>query len=145
MENEEEIFLKELESATKQSGLISRKMAKAIFLGPPESGKSCLILRLINKYPEKYSPSTGLINSAVNVDVEVSSGDDASHHAISIDRQVGEWVETDIDLSLLAQMRKSNTKSTSSSLDLSSTSLKKVIAEKSDQNTSGLTSQMPGV
>ena len=138
---EEEIFLK---SAIKQSGgQISRKMAKAIFLGPPESGKSCLILRLINKYPEKYSPSTGLIKSAVNVDVEVLSGDIASHHAITIDHQVGEWAETDIDLSLLAQMGKANTNPTSSSLNCSTpskttTSLKKVSAEKSDQNTSSL-------
>ena len=119
---EKEIFLKELESAIKQSGLISRKMAKAVFLGPPESGKSCLILRLINKYPEKHSPSTGLINSAINVDVEVLSGDDPSHHAITIDHLVGEWAETNIDLSLLAQMGKANTKPTSSSLNFSAPS-----------------------
>lgn len=105
---EEEQFLKSLESV-KLSDLISRKLVKGIFLGVSESGKSCLFLWLTNKWPEQYSPSTGLCNSAINIEVAIVSGDDPIHHAITThDSQVGEWEETNLDLSLVAHMGKNS-------------------------------------
>ena len=97
--NEEENFIKGVEDAITEDKPVSRKHAHSIFVGPPGSGKSSLMDRLLHRMKKAFSGSTGVSESIVIVDIEVSS---SFHAATVIDPNT--WSEVDYDASLLRQM-----------------------------------------
>ena len=98
--------MKDLEAAITQFGNIVRKLANLVLIGPPNSGKSCLILRLTHKFPKDYSPSTGVCESSVIVDVGMEEEEQSSSlHSLHA-KHVGNWTETDFDVSVVGQMQK---------------------------------------
>ena len=97
--DEEENFVKGVEDAITEDKPVSRKHAHSIFVGPPGSGKSSLMDRLLHRMKKAFSGSTGVSESIVIVDIDVSS---SFHAATVIDPNT--WSEVDYDASLLRQM-----------------------------------------
>ena len=105
-EKQTDEFMKDLEAAIAKFGTIVRKLANLVLIGPPNSGKSCLILRLTHKFPKDYSPSTGVCESSVIVDVGMEEEKQSSSlHSLHA-KHVGNWTETDFDVSVVGQMQK---------------------------------------
>ena len=97
-------FFRGIQEHIKRSGSIDRLLAHLVFVGLPGSGKSTLIARLL-KLPEiekllKASPSTGVMNGIIAVDVV---DDTASMHAANIGNN-GDWNTVEFSISCLRQM-----------------------------------------
>ena len=97
-------FFKQIEKHIKRSGSIDRLLAHLVFVGLPGSGKSTLIARLL-KLPQiekllKASPSTGVMNGIIAVDVV---DDKASMHAANIGKN-DDWNTVEFGISCLRQM-----------------------------------------
>ena len=98
-------FFKEIEKHIKRSGSIDRLLAHLVFVGLPGSGKSTLIARLLKLRPQiekllKASPSTGVMNGIIAVDVV---DDKASMHAANIGNS-DDWNTVEFGISCLRQM-----------------------------------------
>ena len=59
--------------AMKIKGILEHTLAHGVFVGPAGSGKSSLMLRLVGEMPISTSPSTGVANRVVQVEVRKSS------------------------------------------------------------------------
>ena len=80
---------------------ISRKLAHGILVGPTGSGKSSLMDRLLGRPRKKFSPSTGVSEPVVVVDIDIDNP--STFHSVTvIDHNT--WTEVEYDLSLLRQM-----------------------------------------
>ena len=94
-------FIEQVKAVVKKNKAISKKLAHSIFVGPPESGKTTLMDNLLLRPKKLFSPSTGVSDPVVVVDLDT---DDPStfHSARVIDAST--WREVDYDTSLAHQM-----------------------------------------
>ena len=97
----EEEFIKAVEQAIAKSGKISRKLAHSIIIGPPGSGKSSLIDRLLKRLRKKFSKSTGVCNSVIVVDID-EINPSVLCSATGMDSKT--WKEVDYEVSILSQL-----------------------------------------
>ena len=104
-EVDEKEFLEVLQEAINKSGDIKRKLVHSVFLGSPGSGKSSLITRLVRKVPKDFSPSTGVCEPVIIVDVGIEDSS-ATHASVTVLLQAGEWSEAEFEVSVVRQMNK---------------------------------------
>ena len=103
-EVDEKEFLEVVQEAINKSGAIKQKLVHSVFLGSPGSGKSSLITRLVRKELKDFSPSTGVCEPVVIVDV--GTEDSSAKHASVTVLQDGEWSEAEFEVSVVRQMNK---------------------------------------
>ena len=96
---------------------ISRKLAHGMLVGATGSGKSSLMNRLLGRKRKGFSPSTGVAEPVVVVDVDSNP---STFHSITVlegdkgdEVESDEWNEVECDESLVRQMGKGSIKSTS--------------------------------
>ena len=112
----EEDFIADIAKATMNDDKISRKLAHGMFVGPTGSGKSSLMDRLLGRKRKGFSPSTGVAEPVVVVDVDSNP---STFHPVTVlesdEGEVGsdEWNAVECDESLVRQMGKGSIKSTS--------------------------------
>ena len=94
-----------VQEAINKSGVIKRKLVHSVFLGSPGSGKSSLITRLVRKELKDFSPSTGVCEPVVIVDVGIEDSS-ATHASVTVLLQAGEWSEAEFEVSVVRQMNK---------------------------------------
>ena len=104
-EVDEKEFLKVVQEAINKSGDIERKLVHSVFLGSPGSGKSSLITRLVRKVPKDFSPSTGVCEPVIIVDVGIEDSS-ATHASVTVLLKAGEWSEAEFEVSVVRQMNK---------------------------------------
>ena len=110
---ESEKFIEGVKEAIANSGTINRKHAHSMFVGPPESGKSSLMHRLlgIGRKHTLYSPSTGVCNPVVIVDISIDNP--STFHPVTVIDAT--WKEVKYDESLVRQMNIASLNTSSSS------------------------------
>ena len=101
IEAESKEFIKAVEQAIAKSGKISRKLAHSIIIGPPGSGKSSLIDRLLKRLRKKFSKSTGVCNSVIVVDID-EINPSVFYSATGMDSET--WKEVDYEVSIVNQL-----------------------------------------
>ena len=112
----EEDFIADIAKATMNDDKISRKLAHGMFVGPTGSGKSSLMDRLLGRKRKGFSPSTGVAEPVVVVDVDSNP---STFHPVTVlesdEGEVGsdEWNAVECDESLVRQMGKGSIKSAS--------------------------------
>ena len=113
----EEDFIADIAKATMNDDKISRKLAHGMFVGPTGSGKSSLMDRLLGRKREGFSPSTGVAEPVVVVDVDSNP---STFHPVTVlegdeggEVESDEWNAVECDESLVRQMGKGSIKSTS--------------------------------
>ena len=92
-------FIKNIEDDIASKKPVDRKLAHSILVGPPGSGKSSLMKKLLRKPKKAFSDSTGFSESVVVIDIDVDS---SFHAAAVIDPHT--WKEVEFDTSLVRQM-----------------------------------------
>ena len=97
----EKDFIKEVEAATLNNSEVSRKLAHGILVGPTGSGKSSLMDRLLGRPRKQFSPSTGVAEPVVVVDVSMDNP--STFHSITVIDK-GTWKEVDCNESFIRQM-----------------------------------------
>ena len=105
----EEDFTADIATATMNDDKISRKLAHGMFVGPTGSGKSSLMDRLLGRKREGFSPSTGIAEPVVVVDVDSNP---STFHPVTV-LEGDEWNAVKCDESLVRQMGEGSIKSTS--------------------------------
>ena len=70
--------LSALELAMRSKGSLSKTIMQCVFVGPPRSGKSSLMKRIVGERPTPSSPSTGVADKVVQVEIVRSSTATAS-------------------------------------------------------------------
>ena len=104
-------FMKAVEDAIAKSGKINRRLAHSIVIGPPGSGKSSLIDRLLKRSRRMIAKSTGVCNSVIIVDID-EINPSSFHAATGLDTET--WKEVDYEVSIVNQLgEKSSEKPTS--------------------------------
>ena len=99
-DNKEAELAKAIEEAIAQSGEITRRLAHSIFIGPPGSGKSSLMDRLLRKLVKKgFRKSTAVCKDVVIVDVNPST----IYFACTMGNE-DTWQEVKGEVSFLKQM-----------------------------------------
>ena len=122
---ESEAFIQGVKEAITNSGTINRKHAHSMFVGPPESGKSSLLHRLLKrKRGIRQSRSTGVCNPVVIVDI--STDNPSTFHSVTVTDAT--WKEIEYDESLVRQMNMA-------SLATSSSKQVEALHETADQST----------
>ncbi len=96
-------FVKGVEEASKESGTIKRKLAHFNFLGSNGTGKTSLMSRLLGRAMKEFSPSTGVCDPLVVVDITLPNPS-TYHSATMVDSHT--WEAVDFDVSFLGQMGK---------------------------------------
>ena len=110
-EGESKEFIQGVKEAIANSGTINRKHAHSMFVGPPESGKSSLIHRLLKrKRSILQSRSTGVCNPVVIVDI--STDNPSTFHSVTVIDAA--WKEIEYDESLVRQMNMASLATSSS-------------------------------
>ena len=71
--SDEERHLATLELAMRQKQLLDKTVMQCVFVGPPRSGKSSLMKRIVGERPTPSSPSTGVADKIVQVEIVRSS------------------------------------------------------------------------
>ena len=69
----EERHLSALELAIWQKGSLDKTIIQCVFVGVPRSGKSSLMRRMVGERPAHSSPSTGVVDKVVQVEIVRSS------------------------------------------------------------------------
>ena len=69
----EEDLIADIAKATMNDDKISRKLAHGMLVGPTGSGKSSLMDRLLGRRKRRFSPSTGVAEPVVVVDVDLTT------------------------------------------------------------------------
>ena len=100
-EVESQEFIDAVEKAITKSGKISRKLAHSVIIGPPGSGKSSLIDRLLKRLRKTFSKSTGVCNSVIVVDID-DINPSAFYTATGLDSET--WKEANYEVSILKQL-----------------------------------------
>ena len=101
-ENESKEFIQGVRDAVVKSEKVERKHAHSMFVGPPGSGKSSLMDGLLGRRRRKgHSPSTGVCNPVVIIDIDI---DNPSTFRSVIVSDPKAWKEEEYDVSLLKQM-----------------------------------------
>ena len=101
-ETEMKKFVKDVEDSILNEEELSRKLAHGIFVGPPGSGKSSLMDRLLGRKREKeFSPSTGISDQIVVVHINESNP--TTFHAVTVVDE-DQWEEMEYGLSLINQI-----------------------------------------
>ena len=101
-EKESEEFIQGVRDAIVKSKKVERKHAHSMFVGPPGSGKSSLMDGLLGRRRRKgHSPSTGICNPVVTIDIDI---DNPSTFRSVIASDPKSWKEEEYDVSLLKQM-----------------------------------------
>ena len=127
---ESEAFIEGVKEAIANSGTINRKHAHSMFVGPPESGKSSLMHRLLKrKRGILQSRSTGVCNPVVIVDI--STDNPSTFHSVTVIDAT--WKEIEYDESLVRQMNMASLATSSSKQVEEESSLH----ETDDQSTTG--------
>ena len=94
-------FIKAVEDAIAKSGKINRRLAHSIVIGPPGSGKSSLIDRLLKRLRRMIAKSTGVCNSVIIVDID-EINPSSFHAATGLDTET--WKEVDYEVSIVNQL-----------------------------------------
>lgn len=100
-EAESQKFIDTVEQAIDENQKISRKLAHSIIIGPPGSGKSSLIDRLLKRLRKKFSKSTGVCNSVIVVDID-EINPSVFFSATGVDSET--WKEVDYEVSIVNQL-----------------------------------------
>ena len=101
-------FIQDIEEALSRNEEIERKLAHGMFVGLPGSGKSSLMDRLLGRPRKMFSPSTGVSEGVVVVDV--GAGNPSTFHSVTvIDGDT--WKEVEYDTSLVRQVEENVTTS----------------------------------
>ena len=98
IEVESQEFIKAVEQAITKSGKISRKLAHSIIIGPPGSGKSSLIDRLLKRLRKRFSKPTRVCNSVIVVDID-EINPSVFYSATGMDSET--WKEVDYEVSIV--------------------------------------------
>ena len=108
----DESFVQEIEESISRNEKVSRKHAHSMFIGPPGSGKSSLMDRLLERARKQLSLSTGVCDHIVVVDIDIDNP--STFHSVTV---IGPntWKEVDYDMSLVRQMDKASVGGSSSS------------------------------
>ena len=85
---------------------IKRKLAHGILVGAPGSGKSSLMDRLLHRPRKQFSPSTGVSESVVVIDVDMSHP--STFHSVSV-LNSETWKEVEYQDSLVRQIGEETT------------------------------------
>ena len=109
-DGESETFIQGVKEAIVNSGTIDRKHAHSMFVGPPGSGKSSLMYRLLQRKYNLQSRSTGVCNSVVIVDI--STENPSTFHSITVIDAT--WKEIEYDESLVRQINMASLTTSSS-------------------------------
>ena len=99
-EAESQKFIDTVEQAIAKNQTISRKLAHSIIIGPPSSGKSSLIDRLLKRV-RRISKSTGVCDTVIVVDIDEISPS-VLHSATGMDSET--WKEVDYEVSIVNQL-----------------------------------------
>ena len=99
-ESEEE-FIRRINEAFKCGEKIARRLAHAMLVGPPGSGKSSLMYRLLRRKRRKLATSTDVAEGIVTVEVKLNEKQSTFHAAVVVD---GEWNEFEFNDSLFSHM-----------------------------------------
>lgn len=82
-------------------GRLIESFAHSMFVGPPGSGKSSLMYRLLRRARKERSLSTGVCTPIIIVDIDV--GNPSTFHSVTV-IDPNTWKEVECDLSLVRQM-----------------------------------------
>ena len=99
-EAESQKFVDTVEQAIAKNQTISRKLAHSIIIGPPGSGKSSLIDRLLKRV-RRISKSTGVCDTVIVVDID-EINPSVLHSATGMDSET--WKEVDYEVSIVNQL-----------------------------------------
>ena len=88
---EEEKHIAAVQKAMEERGMLDHTIVHGVFVGPARSGKNSLMERLLGQMPSSMSPSTGVVESVVQVKVMQKSTTFAANVEESI------WSEMDYD------------------------------------------------
>ena len=94
-------FIKVIEEAAANDKEIERKMAHSTFVGPPGSGKSSFMDRLLGRQRKQFSPSTGVCGTIIMVDIDVTKS--CPLQAVNI-LESDVWEEVECNESFVGQM-----------------------------------------
>ena len=98
---DQEQFVSDIKEAIAKDEVIGRKHAHSVFIGPPGTGKSSMMDRLLLRKRKAFSSSTGISECVVVVDIDI---DDLSSFRVATVTNPEVWEETDYDVSLVKQM-----------------------------------------
>ena len=98
---DEEEFIRRINEAFKCGEKIARRLAHSMLIGPPGSGKSSLMDRLLHRKRRKFATSTDVTESIVTVEVRLDEKQSTFHAAMVID---GKWEEFKFNDSLFSHM-----------------------------------------
>ena len=99
-EAESQKFIDTIEQAIAKNQTISRKLAHSIIIGPPGSGKSSLIDRLLKRV-RRISKSTGVCDTVIVVDID-EINPSVLHSATGMDSET--WKEVNYEVSIVNQL-----------------------------------------
>ena len=94
-------FVEGVQNAIAKSGKIDRKLAHSMFVGPTGSGKSSLMDRLLGRQRKKFSASTGVCDTIVIVDINITNP--STFHPVTI-LESDTWEEIECDVSYVRQL-----------------------------------------
>ena len=67
----EDAFIRDLKRVIANNEKLARKLAQIMFIGPPGSGKTTLMYRLLNRNEWVVASSTGVSDSVIMVDCKI--------------------------------------------------------------------------
>ena len=95
-------FVKIVEEAAADNKEIERKIAHSTFVGPPGSGKTSFMDRLLGRPRKEFSPSTGVCGSVIVVDIDITKP--CTLQAANI-LESDDWEEVECNESFVGQMQ----------------------------------------
>ena len=133
-------WINRVEESIKRNEIVSRKHAHSTFVGPPGSGKSSLMAKLLQKERKGFSKSTGVSEPVVTVTIDTENPS-TFHSAIVSDSNT--WKEEEYDTSLVRQLGDGGSASLPSELDIQMQPPEAEIPTKSFPNTGAFISMPP--
>ena len=93
--------IQDIEENLSKGRMINRSHAHSMFVGPPGSGKSSFMDRLLRRARKEHSTSTGVCNSVIIVDISIDNP--ATFHSVTVEDS-NTWNEVEYDESLVRHM-----------------------------------------